>query len=194
MKILLATTNQGKVAELIQQLSANGFEVLTLADMPNVPDVVEDQETLQGNAQKKAKEIYQHFKIPTFSDDTGLEVAALDGKPGVYSARYAGSTGDAVANRKKLLTEMQGKTNREAQFRTVVCFFDGTNTSFFEGICKGIITNAERGEKGFGYDALFQPEGFSETFAELDIEIKNQISHRGKAVAQFLTFAQKYIG
>lgn len=193
MKILLATKNRGKVAELAQQLLANGITVLTLADMPDVPDVVEDQPTLQGNAEKKARENFAHFGIPTFSDDTGLEVAALNGRPGVYSARYAGEDGNSIANRAKLWLELEGQLNRKAQFRTVICFFDGTNPHFFEGICAGEITTTARGEKGFGYDPLFQPEGFTQTFAELDIETKNQISHRGKAVSQFLLFISQFL-
>lgn len=188
MQILLATRNRGKVAELAQQLSQQGIIVFTLADFPECPEIVEDRDTLRGNAEKKAREVFAFTGIPTFSDDTGLEVDALEGRPGVYSARYAGTDGDSTANRAKLLVEMADKAQRSARFRTVICYFDGNNPHFFEGICEGHIESVERGDKGFGYDALFTPAGYNQTFAELSVETKNQISHRGKAVTKFLDF------
>ena len=138
---------------------------------------------MEGNAALKAEFIYKHYGLDCFADDTGLEVEALGGAPGVYSSRYAGGEGhDSEANMKKLLKELSGETNRKAQFRTAICLIEGGEEHLFEGVVKGEIIEEKRGNSGFGYDPVFVPEGLSQTFAELGAEIKNQISHRARAV------------
>lgn len=174
-----------------QILRPLGIQVLSTKDFPELEEVVEDQSTLQGNALKKARYVAKKTRLPALSDDTGLEVDALNGKPGVYSARYAGEHASYQNNVDKLLKELEGISNRKAQFRTVVALINGEEENAFEGICPGHITTEEKGEKGFGYDPIFQPEGFDQTFAELDSSIKNDISHRGKAVQKFVDFLKR---
>lgn len=185
-QLLFATTNAGKARELRAYLSDLPVEVRTLADLTNAPEVEEDRPSLQGNARKKAETLYRHTGIPTVADDTGLEVDALGGAPGVRSARFAGNDVTEADNRAKLLREMEQKTNRNARFRTVLAFTVNGETRFFEGVCNGTITKAERGDGGFGYDSLFKPEGETRTFAELTKEEKNSISHRGHALQKFV--------
>ena len=184
-QLLIATTNPGKLAEFKELLRDRVGEILSSSQV-NAPEVDEDQPTLQGNALKKARTLYEFTGIPALADDTGLEVDALDGRPGVWSARYGGPDGDAEMNMAKLLHELAGRTDRSAQFRTAVVYYDGQGARLYEGVCRGTILEARRGSSGFGYDPLFLPDGESGTFAELASEAKNRISHRGRALRAFL--------
>ena len=185
MRLVLATRNPGKVAELDARLAGLGIDLSTARDH-GAPDVDEDADTLRGNAEKKARALHDHTGLPALADDTGLEVDALDGRPGVHSARYAGEDADADANRALLLQELDGADDRSARFRTVLAFVDGDDTLFFDGVCEGVITTEEHGTGGFGYDAVFRPaDGDGETFAEMDADAKNRISHRGRALDAF---------
>lgn len=189
--IFLASGNAHKIEELEQVLSPLGIDLKSTLDYPDAEEVEEDQPDLQGNALKKAQYWFSKTGLPSMSDDTGLEVDALNGAPGVYSARYGGNNPTYDDNVQKLLTELKGESDRSAQFRTVIAFVDGSDKYFFEGICRGRIIDKKRGEKGFGYDPVFVPEGYEETFAELSSEEKNKISHRGRAVQKFIDFLQK---
>ncbi|MGK7371693.1 MAG: RdgB/HAM1 family non-canonical purine NTP pyrophosphatase, partial [Candidatus Halalkalibacterium sp. M3_1C_030] len=163
-------------------------------DYPNLKEVEEDKLTLEGNAIKKARYVYEETGLPALSDDTGLEVDALDGRPGVFSARYAGEDVVYEDNVQKLLAELAGVDlkDRKAQFRTVAALVSDKGTHTFEGVCRGVILTEKRGEKGFGYDPVFQPEGYKETFAEMESETKNKISHRGKAIQLFLDWLMEH--
>ncbi|MFO7798638.1 RdgB/HAM1 family non-canonical purine NTP pyrophosphatase [Rhodohalobacter sp.] len=189
--IFLASGNAHKIEELEQVLSPLGIDLESTLDYPDAEEVDEDQPDLQGNALKKAQFWFNKTGLPSISDDTGLEVDALNGAPGVYSARYAGNNPTYDDNVQKLLTELKGESDRSAQFRTVIAFVDGSDNYFFEGICRGRIIDEKKGEKGFGYDPVFVPEGYEKTFAELSAEKKNKISHRGRAVQKFIDFLQK---
>lgn len=184
MTILLATNNLHKAEELSAILTESGkVTVLTLRDLPiAIPEPIEDGETLEANAYIKAVEIFQATGIPTIADDTGLEVAALDGAPGVYSARYAGPDATYSDNCQKLLNALAGQENRQAKFRTVLCYTDGFRTLFAEGMVDGVILHEARGHDGFGYDPIFLPGGHHLTFAEMSPDQKNSISHRGRAL------------
>ena len=188
MKLVIATKNQGKKLEMEALLCDLPVEIFALSDFPEVADVEEDADTLEGNARKKALASYKHFNMPALADDTGLEVNALDGRPGVYSARYAGEDGNASANRALLCQELKDELDRSARFRTVMAFVDGDEVHYFEGICEGRILDHETGTGGFGYDALFIPDGYEQTFAEMPAALKNKISHRGKALRKFVSF------
>ncbi|MFA5404577.1 MAG: RdgB/HAM1 family non-canonical purine NTP pyrophosphatase [Ignavibacteria bacterium] len=184
MKIIIATNNKHKVTEIKNILGNDKFELFTLSDLNINIEVEEDKDTLEGNAIKKAEEIFKIAKIPTIADDTGLFVEALKGKPGVYSSRYAGENATYDDNCIKLLESMKDipEGKRNAYFETVICFYESDNKyHFFKGICKGKITLEKFGKKGFGYDPLFIPDGFNKTYAEMPDEEKNSISHRGKA-------------
>ncbi|MFD2531725.1 RdgB/HAM1 family non-canonical purine NTP pyrophosphatase [Gracilimonas halophila] len=187
-KLVIASQNPHKIEEMQQILSPLGIEVLSSKDFPDLKDVIEDRPTLKGNALKKAQYVSKETRLPALSDDTGLEVEALNGRPGVYSARYAGRNASYQDNVLKLLDELSGRSNRAAQFRTVVALVDKGLEYTFEGICKGEITTEQKGQKGFGYDPVFKPEGFSKTFAELDSNTKNEISHRGRAIQNLVQF------
>lgn len=190
MKLVFATNNKHKLDEVRKITSHHPVEIVSLAEINCFDDIPETAETLEGNALQKAHYIQEKFGLNCFADDTGLEVEALNNAPGVYSARYAGPGHDSEANMKKLLHEMEGKENRKARFRTVIALVWNGKTYTFEGIVNGTITTAKRGENGFGYDPIFIPEGYDQTFAELGDNIKNQISHRAKAVEkldEFLT-------
>ena len=191
MRIVLATRNPGKVAELRALLADLPVDLVSASEVEGAPEVDEDAPTLEGNAQKKAWALHAHTGLPALADDTGLEVDALGGAPGVHSARFAGPDADAEANRIRLLRDLAGADDRAARFRTVLAFADGGDVQFFEGICEGRITNVERGEGGFGYDALFQPEGETRTFAEMPAEAKNRISHRGRALEGFAAYLHR---
>lgn len=188
MTIVLATRNPGKVAELRALLADLPVELVSAAEIADAPDVEEDAPTLEGNARKKAEVLHAHTGLSALADDTGLEVDALGGAPGVRSARFAGPEADDAANRARLLRDLEGASDRSARFRTVLAFADGDDIHSFEGICGGQITESERGEGGFGYDALFQPEGETRTFAEMPAEAKNAVSHRGRALRAFADF------
>lgn len=190
MKLVFATNNKHKLDEVRKITSHHPVEIVSLAEINCFDDIPETADTLEGNALQKAHYIQEKFGLNCFADDTGLEVEALNNAPGVYSARYAGPGHDSEANMKKLLHEMEGKESRKARFRTVIALVWNGKTYTFEGIVNGTITTAKRGENGFGYDPIFIPEGYDQTFAELGDNIKNQISHRAKAVEkldEFLT-------
>lgn len=186
--IFLASGNPHKIEELKQMIEPFGIELKSTLDFPDAHEVEEDQPDLKGNALKKARYWFNETGIPSLADDTGLEVDILDGAPGVYSARYAGDNVTYDENVDKLLREMEGESDRKARFRTVIAFLDGSDEHLFEGVCEGEITTYRKGEKGFGYDPVFQPAGFGQTFAELSSEEKNKISHRGLAFQKFLTY------
>ena len=185
MKLIIATRNAHKLEEIQAIFDFQGLEVLSAFDFPEIPDVVEDADTFEGNAIKKAVEIARATGCWTLADDSGLEVNALGGEPGVYSARYAGEPCSYEANNEKLLRELSDKDNRSARFKTVIALSDpGGSTQTVAGECLGVIIEELRGTNGFGYDPLFVPDGFSETFAELDSEVKNRISHRARALRE----------
>ncbi len=183
-QLILATRNKGKLKEISALLAGLPFEIHTVLEFPNIPEVVEDGETLEANALKKAREVFAASNITTIADDSGIEVYSLGMMPGVISARYAGENVSYADNNKKLLRELQHVQieNRKARFRCVVAYISATEEKLFEGICEGRIIEELRGSNGFGYDPLFVPDGFPETFAELSLDIKNTISHRGKAL------------
>jgi XTP/dITP diphosphohydrolase len=189
-KLILASRNKNKIEEMKQLVAHLGIDVFSALDFPDLEEVEEDKPTLEENALKKARYVNQQTGIPALSDDTGLEVEALDGAPGVFSARYAGENATYQDNVLKLLGALNGKENRAAQFRTVVALVDGEKEWTFEGVCKGKIINEQIGKKGFGYDPIFMPDDFAETFAQMDPNIKNLISHRGKAVQKFVEFLE----
>lgn len=186
-KLVFATNNAHKLNE-ISAILGEKVELLSLKDIHCDVDIPETADTLEGNAMLKAGYIYEHYGLDCFADDTGLEVEALNGAPGVYSARYAGEAHNSEANMQKLLQEMQGFTNRKAQFRTAICLILDGKKHLFEGIVKGEIIKEKRGGSGFGYDPVFMPEGYTHTFAELGNETKNKISHRALAVEKLCRF------
>lgn len=186
-KLVFATNNAHKLEEIAAILGEK-IELLSLKDIECTADIPETANTLEGNATQKAEYIYQQYGLDCFADDTGLEVEALDGAPGVFSARYAGEGHNSEDNMQKLLQNLQGVTNRKAQFRTVICLILDGKKYLFEGICKGEIIEEKRGNAGFGYDPIFVPEGYDQTFAELGNDIKNSISHRAKAVELLCNF------
>ena len=183
MKLVFATNNRHKLQE-VRDIVGNRVEVLSLNDIGCHDDIPETADTLQGNALIKARYIYEKYGVDCFADDTGLEVEALGGEPGVYSARYAGEDCNSEANMLKLLHNLTGKSNRNAQFRTVIALIINGEEKLFNGIVKGSITEEKMGDSGFGYDPIFIPEGFSESFAQMSSEIKNSISHRYRATRQ----------
>ena len=189
--IVLATRNPGKVAEIRALLADVPVQLLAAADIEGAPDVDEDAPTLEGNASKKARVLHAHTGLPALADDTGLEVDALGGRPGVHSARYAGPATTDAANRARLRRDLAGASGRAAQFRTVVAFAEAGTVRYFEGVCKGHILDEERGAGVFGYDALFVPEGESRTFAELTPAEKNALSHRGHALRKFVAYLRE---
>ena len=200
MKIVFATNNAHKLSE-IRQILGFDIEILSLADIGCHDDIPETADTLEGNALQKAQYVYDHYHLSCFADDTGLEVDALGGEPGIYSARYAGDGHDSEANMQKLLQKLGENNNRKARFRTVIALIEkeedekvtepSEKTSFFEGIVEGQIIREKRGQEGFGYDPIFQPDGYDETFAQLGLEIKNRISHRARAVEKLAKYLLK---
>lgn len=191
MRIVFATNNSHKLDE-IRNILGSSFEVMSLNELGCHDDIPETGTTLEENARQKAQYIYDKYHCNVFADDTGLEVDALGGEPGVYSARYAGGEGhDSEANMTKLLKNLEGEDNRKAQFRTVIALILDGKTSLFDGIVKGEIIKERRGGEGFGYDPIFQPEGYDKTFAELGNDIKNTISHRARAVAKLAAFLKQ---
>jgi XTP/dITP diphosphohydrolase len=186
-KIIFATNNKHKADE-IRLILDEQFDIITLKEAGIFIDIPEPHQTLKENAIEKAQVIHQMKKENCFSEDTGLEVEALNGAPGVFSARYAGEHATAEDNIKKLLLALEDQSNRKACFTTCICLILDGKQYFFEGKCHGTIAEAVKGEKGFGYDPVFIPEGYQHTFAELDPKIKSEISHRKKAVAQMVDF------
>lgn len=187
MQLVFATNNGNKLKE-VQALIPSHIKLLSLKDIGCTEDIPETQDTIKGNAIQKAEYIKQHYGYDCFADDTGLEVAALNNEPGVYSARYAGEQRDANDNMDKLLDNLKSKDNRGAQFKTVIALHLNGELTTFTGICKGQITTQKSGNQGFGYDPIFKPEGFDDTFADMDLALKNTIGHRGKAVTQLVAF------
>lgn len=191
-EIVLASRNPNKIHELRELLSLPDLRVLSTADFPELEEVDEDALTLEGNALKKAHYVAMVTGLPSLADDTGLEVSALNGAPGVYSARYAGEQASYDDNVEKLLSEMEDIEQRKAQFRTVVAFVDADKQWMFEGVCRGHISRYRKGVKGFGYDPIFVPDGFEQSFAEMGSNQKNSISHRGLAMKEAVAFLQKW--
>lgn len=191
--IVLASRNKHKIEELRATLTPLGIELKSTYDFPGLEEVIEDRESLKGNALKKAKYVHEKTGLPALSDDTGLEVDALNGRPGVYSARYAGEDATYQDNVDKLLGELKDvpMQRRGAQFRTVAALVTDKGDYTFEGICRGTIITKEQGTGGFGYDPLFVPASYKKTFAQLDPEVKNEISHRGKAIQKFYEWLEK---
>ena len=191
-RLVLGTGNPGKIEELEALLSDLSIDLVPSHALDDPPDVVEDADTLAGNAEKKARAFHTHSGLPALADDTGLEVAALDGRPGVHTARFAGPDATPDDNKQHLLEVLDGIDDRRARFRTVVALIDADGTAHtFEGICAGTITPAPRGDQGFGYDPLFQPDGHDRTFAEMAPDAKNDISHRRKALDALRRFLTK---
>jgi XTP/dITP diphosphohydrolase len=190
-QVVLCTGNRGKVLELKALLPAS-TRLLSLADVGSPEDLPETGETLLANALQKARYVFARCGLPCVADDTGLEVDALNGAPGVLSARYAGGQRDAQANMMKLLEALGGSTDRNARFRTVLALVDATGETTFEGTVEGAITLAPRGSGGFGYDPVFLPSGSTITFAEMDKEAKNAISHRARAVEKLVRFIRAH--
>ena len=191
MKLVFATNIINKLKE-VQQMLPTSIELVSLKDINCFDDIDETETTLQGNAKLKADHITKKYGYNCFADDTGLEVTALNGEPGVYSARYAGEPSDSEKNMQKLLKELQNKTNRDAQFRTAISLNIDSKNFLFEGVCEGTILTEKQGDKGFGYDPVFKPKGFLKSFAEMSSEEKNAISHRGNAILQLVTFLKDY--
>ena len=190
-KFVFATNNSHKLEEVTAILGEK-VELLSMKDIKCDTDIPETADTLEGNALLKARYIFDNYHLDCFADDTGLEVEALNGAPGVYSARYAGGEGhDAQANMLNLLHELDGMENRKAQFRTAISLILDGKEYLFEGVIKGEIIKEKRGDSGFGYDPIFKPEGYDQTFAELGNDIKNQISHRALAVQKLCEFLQR---
>lgn len=187
MKLVFATNNKNKIKE-IKPLLHNSIELLSLDDIKCTEEIPETSNTIEGNALQKAKYIFDNYGYNCFSDDTGLEIEALNGAPGVYSARYADEQKSAKDNMEKVLSELKDKTSRKAQFKTVIALIIDGKEKTFEGIVKGEITKEKSGLEGFGYDPIFKPDGFNITFSEMSLEEKNKISHRGKAVKQLANY------
>jgi XTP/dITP diphosphohydrolase len=187
MKLVFATHNANKAKE-IQSLLPENFQILTLSDINCHEEIPETAETLEGNSLLKAKFVSDHFNLNCFADDTGLEIEALNGRPGVYSARYAGEEKSAEANMNLVLSELEKESNRKAQFRTVITLILNDKTHIFEGIVRGEMSTKKRGSDGFGYDPIFIPEGQNKTFAEMTLAEKNQQSHRARAFEKMVTF------
>ena len=190
MKIVFATNNQNKILE-IQSMLPKSIELMSLESIGCFEDIPETANTIEGNAIQKANYVLEKYGYDCFADDTGLQVQALNGEPGVYSARYAGEQKNANDNMNKLLFELESKSNRKAQFKTVICLNLNGEQLLFTGIASGEIFKEKIGNGGFGYDPIFIPDGFSESFAQLSLQTKNEISHRGKATKLLLEFLKK---
>lgn len=187
MKICFATNNQHKLEE-VRAMLGNQFELISLNEIGCTEELLEEQHTLEGNSLQKAEYVFKHYHVPCFADDTGLEIPSLDGAPGVDTAHYAGPQRSADDNMNLVLKNLEGKENREAQFRTVITLCSSLFTKQFEGIVTGKIAFDKIGEGGFGYNPIFIPTGFTKTMAEMTMEEKNSISHRAKAIQGLVTF------
>jgi len=190
MKLVFASNNRHKIAE-IQHLVPSSIQILSLKDIGCLEDIPETAETIEGNSILKADYVTEKYGYNCFADDTGLEIDFLNGAPGVYSARFAGEQKNDQDNIDKVLTELQENTNRKARFKTVIALNLNNEQQLFTGIINGTITITQKGSQGFGYDSIFQPNDFSQTFAEMDQKQKSVISHRGQAVTQLLSFLRK---
>ncbi len=190
MKLVFATNNKNKLDE-IKQLLNSSMNILSLEDIDCKEDIPETGNTIEINARQKSNYIYEKYGLDCFADDTGLEVEALNGDPGVYSARYAGEEKNAENNMQLVLQKLTNISNRKARFKTVISLMLNGEEYQFEGIVDGYITESVLGNKGFGYDPIFRPEGYTQTFAELAQEEKNKISHRGRAVAKLISFLKE---
>jgi len=190
MELVFATNNLHKLEEL-QALLGSHFKLKSLKDIGCNEDIPEEQPTLEGNARQKAFFIFNNYGYNCFADDTGLEIDALEGDPGVYSARYAGEAKDPQANMNKVMHQLEKINNRKARFRTVISLVINSNEKQFEGIVEGEITREKRGDSGFGYDPVFMPEGYNKTFAEMSMKEKNQISHRARAVQKLVEYLRQ---
>jgi XTP/dITP diphosphohydrolase len=188
--LVFATGNPHKISE-VEALLGEQYEIKSLKDIGCEEDIPETSPTIEGNALQKARYVVEHYGFDCFSEDTGLEVTALNGEPGVYSARYAGAGKDPEANIDLLLKKLEGTENREARFRTVIALIQNGEEHTFEGIVKGRITRNRQGKGGFGYDPVFIPEGYERSFAEMSRSEKNAVSHRGRAIRKFLAFLQQ---
>lgn len=189
-KLVFATNNKHKLFE-VRELLKNTHEIAGLVDIGCNEEIAETSHTLEGNASLKSTYVYKNYSLNCFADDTGLEIESLDGKPGVHSARYAGENHDFEANLQKVLKELKDKTNRKARFRTSISLILDGKEYFFEGKVNGVITKKKKGVDGFGYDPIFLPDGYDQTFAEMDIDLKNRISHRGLAVKKLIAFLKE---
>lgn len=190
MKLVFATNNQHKLKE-IQHILGEHTQLLSLQDIGCGEDIPETSPTLEGNALQKAMYVYEKYGYNCFADDTGLEIDALNGEPGVYSARYAGEEKCAEANMEKVLRLLNGTKNRRARFRTVIAVVIDGRQTLVDGTVEGHILNERRGSEGFGYDPIFQPDGYAQSFAEMDLTTKNQISHRARAVQKLVAFLNR---
>ncbi|MRT17619.1 non-canonical purine NTP diphosphatase [Vitellibacter sp. q18] len=190
MKLVFATHNKNKFTE-VKAMLPHHIELLSLNDIGCDEDIPETADTIEGNAILKADYVRKKYNLNCFADDTGLEVKALDGAPGVFSARYAGIAGNSKANMDKLLKNLKGKESRSARFKTAIALHLEHEEVMFLGICEGEITEAPRGSSGFGYDPIFQPKGFDKTFAEMTLTQKSEIGHRGKAMRQLIEYLSK---
>ena len=191
MKTIVFATNNAHKLEEVRTIVSDKVKIASLSEIGCHADIPETADTLEGNALLKAEYVYEHFGYDCFADDTGLEVEALDGAPGVHSARYAGDAHDADANIEKLLRALKSQPNRKARFRTVIALIANGRTEFFEGVINGNIIDEKLGKNGFGYDPVFIPDGYNETFAQLGADIKNKISHRAlaaKKLAEYLSY------
>lgn len=189
-ELIFATNNKHKIMEVSEMLN-DCVLIKSLSEMGLEGEIPETSETLEGNALQKAMWVWERTGRSCFADDTGLEVEALDGRPGVYSARYAGEHCTFEDNVNKMLTEMEGKTNRRACFRTVICLIENGEPKYFEGRVDGVILTERYGEGGFGYDPIFMPDRFAVSFAEMPLEVKNRISHRGRTVAKLVEYLKR---
>ncbi len=187
MKIVFATNNKNKLRE-INQIVGDNIQIIGLSEIGCTEDIPEEEPTIEGNARAKSLYVYENYQSDSFADDTGLEIEALDGRPGVYSARYAGEGCNFQDNIDKVLAELKGVKNRKARFKTVVSLFINGKETQFEGIVNGEILEKETGTSGFGYDPIFKPLGYEQTFSEMPAELKNKISHRGLAIKKLVDY------
>ena len=190
MKLVFATNNKNKFLE-VKAMLPKEIKLLNLVDIGCNEDIPETANTIEGNAILKAKYVYETYHLACFADDTGLEVESLNNEPGVYSARYAGDENNSMANIEKLLENLKNKEDRSARFKTVIAYISDTSQEMFSGICEGEITKEPRGDSGFGYDPVFKPSGFDTTFAEMTLDQKSEIGHRGNAMRQLIGFLEK---
>lgn len=190
MKLVFATNNKNKIKE-IKHLLNNSLEILSLEDIKCFEDIPETSDTIEGNAIQKAQYVYENYGYNCFADDTGLEIEALNGEPGIYSARYAGEEKNPEMNMNKVLDKLKNVSNRNARFKTVIALIVDGKTTCFEGIVEGEITHAKSGSEGFGYDPIFMPKGYNKTYSEMSLDIKNTMSHRAIATKKLIAFLKK---